>query len=78
MRPYNGDQPLIHWLLDDPAVAAQYRAIVREIVAKIFNRTELLKMVDALEQIGTGRGPSPRPFIESRLAQVEQQIAGWK
>ena len=78
LRPYAGDQPLIYWVLNDPAFADRYRAIVKEIVAKIFNKTELMKLVDAIEKIGTGRGPSPRSFLEARATQVEQVIAGWK
>ena len=77
LTPYRGDQPLIYWLLDDPAVNAQYRAIVREIAAKVFNATELLKMVDDLNKVGSGRGPSPRDFLESRAAYVQQLVAGW-
>ena len=61
--PFNGDQPLIYWLLDDPAVAARYRAIVRELGTTAFTAAELTKLIDALEKVGTGRGPSPRAFI---------------
>ena len=78
LAPYSGDQPLIYWLLDDPAVNARYRAIVREIGTTVFTRTELLKLIDALEKVGSGRGPSPRSFIEARAAHVEQLIASWK
>jgi len=77
MRPFNGDQPLIYWLLDDPAVSQRYRAIIRELAGSAFSAAELLKMVDALEQVGTGRGPSPRAFLESRAATVKQLVAGW-
>jgi spore coat protein CotH len=77
-RPFSGDQPLIYWVLNDPDNAQRYREIVKEIVAKVFNKTELFKMVDALEQVGSGRGPSPRTFLESRVNQIEQAIAGWK
>jgi len=78
LAPYSGDQPLIYWLLDDPTVNARYRAIVREIGTSVFTRIELLKLIDALEKVGSGRGPSPRSFIEARAAHVEQLIAGWK
>lgn len=76
MQP-SPNNPLIYWLLDDPAVAAQYRAIVRQVAAKVFNTTDLDKMVDDLEKIGSGRGPSPRAFLESRAAYVQQLVAGW-
>ena len=75
MRPFSGDQPLIYWLLDDPARAAQYRAIVKELGTSVFTEPELLKLVDALEKVGTGRGPSPREFITSRTAYVRQLVA---
>ena len=77
MQPYRGDQPLIYWLLDDPVVAARYRVIVRELAATVFNASVLLKMVDDLEAVGTGRGPSPRAFLESRTAYVQQLVASW-
>jgi len=77
MRPFTGDQPLIYWLLDDPAIAAQYRGIVRELGTSVFTAAELLKMVDAFEKIGAGRGPSPREFIAARTAQVQQLLASW-
>jgi spore coat protein CotH len=77
MQPIRGDQPLIYWLLDDSAVASQYRAIVRELATSVFTAPALLRMVDDLEQVGAGRGPSPRAFIESRTAYVQQLVAGW-
>jgi len=76
LRPFTGDQPLLFWLLDDPARAAEYRAIVKEIGTSVFTAAELLKLVDALEKVGTGRGPSPREFITTRTAYVQQLIAG--
>ncbi len=78
MRPAAGDQPLIYWLLDDPEIAARYRAIVRELGTSVFTSAELTRLVDALEGIGSGRGPSPRPFLESRAAYVRNLIAGWR
>ncbi len=77
MRPISGDQPLIHWLLDDPAVAARYRTIVRELATTVFTAGELSKMMDTLETVGTGRGPAPREFLTSRTAYLQQLIAGW-
>ena len=77
MQPFSGDQPLIYWLLDDPAVAARYRAIVRELGTTVFTPAALSTMIDTLEKVGTGRGPSPREFLASRTAYVQQLIAGW-
>ena len=75
LRPFSGDQPLLYWLLDDPANAARYRAIVRELGTSVFTETKLLNLVDALEKVGSGRGPSPREFITSRTAYVQQLLA---
>ena len=76
LQPFSGDQPLIYWVLDDPARAAQYRAIVKELGTTVFTETKLLALVDALEKVGTGRGPSPREFITTRTAYVRQLLAG--
>ena len=43
MRPFTGDQPLLYWLLDDPASAAQYRAIVRELGTSVFTETRFVE-----------------------------------
>ena len=75
LRPFTGDQPLLYWLLDDPAVAAQYRAIVKELSTTVFTQTKLSAMIDAFEKIGSGRGPSPREFIAARTAFVQQMLA---
>ncbi len=42
----------------------------------MFTAAELLKLVDAIEKVGTGRGPSPREFITTRTAYVQQLVAG--
>jgi len=78
MNPASTDQPLIYWLLDDPAVAARYKVIVQEIATKVFTSGELMKLVDTLEGIGSGRGPSPRAFLETRIAHVRDLIAGFR
>ena len=78
LQPWRGDQPLIYWLMEDPNVAARYRVVVKDIVTRVFNRTEMLKVVDALEALGVSRANSPRTFIESRTAYAEQVVAGWK
>jgi spore coat protein CotH len=78
LQPAGTNNQLIYWLLDDPAVAARYREILREIATTVFNAPALTKMVDALEQVGSGRGPSPRAFLEARAAHLQQLIAGSK
>jgi hypothetical protein len=77
LKPYRSDQPLIHWLMDDPAVMAQYRAIVRELAANVFTHTALMNMVDSLEKVVVGRAPSPRAYLEGRVTYLQQLVAGW-
>jgi len=77
-RPWTGDNPLLYWVMDDPANAQRYREIMGEIAAKYFNEKELLKLVDTLEKIGTGRGPSPREWLISRSRYVHETLATWK
>jgi spore coat protein CotH len=76
LTPQMGSQPLIYWLLDDPAVMARYRTIVRELATKVFT-PDLLSMADEIARIGTGRGPSPRAYLEGRIAYLQKLIAGW-
>ncbi|HXT69144.1 MAG TPA: CotH kinase family protein [Vicinamibacterales bacterium] len=78
MNPAGPDQPLIHWLLDDPAVATRYRAIVRELAGSAFASAELTKLVDALEAVVSSRDPGPRAFLDSRAAYVRNLVAGWQ
>lgn len=78
MAPATSDQPLIYWLLEDPAVAARYKAIVRDLGATAFSGSEITKTIDALEAVGSGRGPSPRAFLEGRAAYVSRLIASWQ
>ena len=78
MHPFNGEQPLISRLLADPVVAVRYRAIVAELATSVFTKAKMMDMVDTLEKIGTGRGPSPRAFLESQTDYLQQLVAGWK
>lgn len=76
LRPAATDQPLIYWLLDDPAVYARYTAILRELGAKAFSEPELMRLVDALEAAGAGQaGNSPRDFLRARAAYMQQVLA---
>ena len=77
-RPWTGDNPLLYWVMDDPKHAGRYREIVAEIAATAFNEKELNRLVDALEPIGTGRGPSPREWLLSRARYVQETLATWK
>ena len=77
LSPANPNQLLIYWLLDDPAVAARYRAIIRELSATAFSPTELAKLMDALEAASPGRANSPRDFMMGRANMVQQLVASW-
>jgi len=77
LNPANASQLLIYWLLDDPVVAARYRAIIRELSATAFSPTELTKVMDALEAASPGRIASPREFMMGRANMVQQLVAGW-
>jgi hypothetical protein len=77
LKPYRTEQPLIYWLLDDPAVAAQYRAIIRELAARPFSHAELMSVVDSLEKVVTGRAPSPRAYLANRASYLQQIVAAW-
>ena len=77
LRPFTGDQPLMYWLLDDPAIAAQYKAILRQLTTQVFTRAKMTEMVNALETVFPGRGITPRPFLDSRTDYMQQLVAGW-
>ena len=51
MAPWSNNNPLAYWLLDDPKMAARYQAVVRDIVAKVFNRAALIPLVEKLETV---------------------------
>jgi hypothetical protein len=78
LKPYSGDQALIYWLLDDPAVMTRYREILKELTATAFSPAEITKLVDAIEKVGTGRAGSPRTFLDGRAAYAQQLVAAWK
>ena len=78
LRPYSGDHPLIRRVLEIPEYAELYKNILRELSEKAFTAGELIPMIDAMEKVGTGRGASPRAFIETRTAYLQQLVAGWQ
>jgi spore coat protein H len=77
MNPAGTAQPLIYWLLDDPAVAAKYRAIIKELSSTAFSPAELIKLMDELESARLGTTGSPRDFVLGRANMVQQLVAGW-
>jgi len=76
LNPANPNQLLIYWLMDDPAVAAQYRAILRELSTSAFSPAELTKLMDVLETVSSGR-PSPREFLLGRANSLQQLVASF-
>jgi len=78
MTPVATDQPLIYWVLDDPANAARYKSIIRELGATAFDAAHITKLIDSLEAVGFSRGPSPRTFLDTRATYVRRLIDGWK
>ena len=76
LTPYRGDQPLIYWLLDDPAVAARYHVILRELSRTVFT-PDFLKIVDELERVGAARSLSPRAFLQGRISYLQQIVSSW-
>ncbi len=63
--PFTSDNPLIYWLLDDPAILARYRAIVLEILRDVFNQTELTKLLTAVQ--AAVAPPLAREYSAKRL-----------
>ena len=78
LKPYSNEQALIYWLLDDPAVMARYREILKELATTAFSPAAITTLVDSVEKVGTGRYGSPRAFLEGRAAYAQQLVAGWK
>ena len=77
MRPFNNNQPLIYWLLDDPAVAERYRSILKELSATAFSKAEVDRLIDALEKDSPAKIGAPRSFLEGRAATVKQLVDSW-
>jgi hypothetical protein len=78
MTPAGPNQVLIYWLLDDPAVATRYRAIIKELAGTAFSGAELTKLMDELEAARLGTTGSPRDFVLGRASMVQQLVASWK
>jgi hypothetical protein len=78
LAPAGPNQVLIYWLLDDPAIAARYRAIIKELSTTAFSPAELSKLMDTLEAARLGTTGSPRDFVLGRANMVQQLVATWK
>jgi spore coat protein H len=77
LTPWSGNQPLIYWLLDDPAVNVRYRAILKELSDTVLSRDEIARLVDAVESVAGRHGNSPRGFLLGQAAYLQQLVAGW-
>jgi spore coat protein H len=49
--PWSASSPLAQRLLDEPDFRNRYQAVVRDIVAKVFNQEKLMPLVDQLEAL---------------------------
>lgn len=78
LTPAGTNQPLIYWLLDDPVVNAQYRAILKELSNTAFSATELTKLMDSLDAITGRTAGTPRDFLLNRANALQQMVGGWK
>jgi spore coat protein H len=74
LRPNPGQNALIYWLMDDPAIAERYRTIVRELAASVFIEPVLNKMLDEAEQAIPNRDKSTRTFLANRAATLKAQV----
>jgi spore coat protein H len=76
LRPNPGQNALIYWLMDDPAIAEKYRAIVKELAASVFTEPVLLKMLEDAERAVPNRDKATRNFLISRVAALKTLVAG--
>jgi hypothetical protein len=63
-------------LLDDPSVAEEYRAIVKELAGSVFTAQALNKKIADVEEVIPNRDPSVRTFLNTRSAYVQSLVAG--
>lgn len=75
--PMQGNQPLIYWLLEDPAVQARYRAVLKELSQTVLARAELMKLADTVEAAIGIKGAAPRTYLENRANFLVQLVAAW-
>ncbi len=77
LTPYRNNQPLIYWLLDDPAVMAKYRALLQKLSEGPLSRANIGKLCDTVEAVVGSRGAAPRSYLDSRAVTLAQQVASW-
>ena len=76
LKPVASNNPLIYWLLDDPAVAERYREIVRELADSAFSATMLNKLIAEAENTTAIRDSATRAFLINRATYVQSLFAG--
>jgi spore coat protein CotH len=74
LRPNPGQNALIYWLLDDPAIAEKYRAIVKELAASVFTQPVLNRMLEDAERAIPNRDRATRNFLTNRAAELKALI----
>jgi spore coat protein H len=70
--PWSTDNPLLRRLLDDPAIAARYEAILRDLATGIFTRERLFALLDPLEALAV----APLGAERAALARRGERFAG--
>ena len=78
LRPTAQNNRLIHWLLDDPAVAERYRAIVKELSETAFSAPVLNKMIAEAEQTLSIRDSATKQFLNTRATYVQSVLGASK
>jgi spore coat protein CotH len=76
LKPTAPNNPLIYWLLDDPAVAERYRAIVRELADSAFSVPVLNQMIAEVEKTTSIRDSATKAFLINRATYVQSLFAG--
>ncbi|HET9216072.1 MAG TPA: hypothetical protein VFR18_03785, partial [Terriglobia bacterium] len=76
LKPIASNNPLIYWLLDDPAVAERYRAIVRELADSAFSITVLNHLIAEAEKTTSIRDSATKAFLINRANYVQSLFAG--
>lgn len=72
-RP-TSNNTLISRLVDDPAVAQRYRALVKELGETVFTEPVLNKLIAEVERAVPNRNSATKDFLINRAAQMKATI----
>ena len=75
--PYSGNQPLIYWLLDDPAVQTRYREILKELSEGGLSVASINRLCDTVESALGQKGIAPRLYLQARASGLASLVASW-